>query len=91
MFDNRQGRGPNPKVPSRPLHALLRTIPAEQVGRGWRGLFFEGHNLKHALPLSSASVSVNYSLVSSGIIQTARANVNELLFAYLFFSLLKCH
>lgn len=97
MFDSRQGRGPNPRVPSRPLQALLRTIPPEQVGRGWRGLFFCQRNAqrgtisKHTLPLSSASISVNYSLVSSGIIQTASANVNELLFAYLFFSLLKCH
>lgn len=41
--------------------------------------------ISHTLPLSSASISVNYSLVSSGIIQTASANVNELLFAYLFF------
>ncbi len=40
MFDSRQGRGPNPRVLSRPLQALLRTIPPEQVGRGWKGLFF---------------------------------------------------
>lgn len=41
--------------------------------------------------VSSASILVNYSPVSSGIIQTASANVNEFLFAYLFFPLLKCH
>ncbi len=34
MFDSRQGRGPNPRVPSRPFQALLLTIPPEQVGRG---------------------------------------------------------
>ncbi len=34
MFDSRQGWGPNPRVPSRPLQALLLTIPPEQVGRG---------------------------------------------------------
>lgn len=41
--------------------------------------------ISHKVPLSSASISVNYSLVSNGIIQTASANVNELLFAYFFF------
>lgn len=80
-----ESKGPLPPSPGPPSHN-----PTRAGRKGWRGLFLpaqrtEGHNLKHTLPMSSASISVNYSLVSSGIIQTASANVNELLFAYLYF------
>lgn len=82
---------------SKPGCFLTPSHPSRyRQGCAWRGLFFakevhRGAQSPTHATLSSASISVNYSLVSSGIIQTASANVNELLFAYLFFSLLKCH
>lgn len=42
-------------------------------------------NLYSPLTLNFASILVNCSLVRKGIIQTGNANVNEIIFAYLYF------